>query len=243
MKKLLLSSTLLLACLLNLTPASAQKVKIKQKAGASTLSDAARRTLALFGGVSATEAERLAGPAIMADATRSFASRTEASRFFSEKGFEYLAENQPDTAMYRFNLAWALDPRNPDALRGQAVVLSQRNVPPTEIMPLVQQGLVLAPNNAALLGDLGTLQLLQYSISKKKRDLTEAVATLEHATQLQPTNGAAWNQLAHAYYSQEKYAEAWQAVHATQKANMALVDFNLVSELMSKLPDPQGTFK
>ncbi|MCR5888405.1 hypothetical protein LRS06_11635 [Hymenobacter sp. J193] len=243
MKNYLLGGMLLLAALLPLTPASAQKVKIKQKAGATSLPDAARRMLPLYGGVSAAEAERLAGPAVLADATRSFASRAEASRFFSDKGFEYLQENQPDTAMYRFNLAWALDPRNPDAFRGQAVVLSQREAAPTEILPLLQQGLVLAPDNAALLGDLGTLQLLQYTTSKKKRDLTDAVTTLERAVQFQPANASAWSQLARAYYLQEKYPQAWEAVHTTQKYNMALLDFGLISELLAKQPDPQGKFK
>ncbi|MEJ7662839.1 MAG: hypothetical protein WKG07_26420 [Hymenobacter sp.] len=76
--------------------------------------------------MSPAQAQQLVGSVVLADVDRSFASRPEASKFFSRKGFEYLNGNQPDTAVVRFNLAWVLDPANPEPYQGLAVVMSRR---------------------------------------------------------------------------------------------------------------------
>ena len=53
----------------------------------------------------------------------------------------------------------------------------------------------------------------------------------------------AWQQQARGFYYQEKYAEAWAAVHKGQGLSVSSLDFSLISDLLAKLPDPQGTFK
>ena len=64
----------------------------------------------LFGGLSPAQATQLLGETQLKAIAASFASAAEASTFFTTKGYEYLRENQPDTAAYRFNLAWLLNP-------------------------------------------------------------------------------------------------------------------------------------
>jgi hypothetical protein len=96
-------------------PAHAQRNKKNAPAAAAT---GPVRLQPLYGGTSPAQAQALVGPAVLADIDRSFPSRTEASQFFSTKGFQYLQENQPDTAAVRFNLAWVLDPKNPDPYHG-----------------------------------------------------------------------------------------------------------------------------
>jgi len=235
---------LLLAVLLSVgsLPAQAQrKSKVKVKTGAAPVS-AANRLLPLFGGISVAEAEALMGPAFLADIARSFPSRTEASAFFSTKGYEYLNENQPDTATYRFNLAWLLDQKNADAYRGLGVISSRQPTPDAAI-GLLTQALAVAPTNAAVLSDLGASFLIRYEQTKKKKDLDQAMTYLEKATTTDPTNAAAWQNLARGYYSREDYAKAWEAVHKGQVLNMASIDFGFIEELQAKLPDPQGMFK
>ena len=200
------------------------------------------RLLPLFGGLNATQATQLLGEGKLKAIAASFASPAEASAFFATKGFEYLRENQPDTAVYRFNLAWLLDPKNADAYRGLGVVASSSPTPDAAIA-LLASGLALAPNSDLMLSDLGSTYLIRYSQAKKKKDLTTGFELLQRATTLAPTNGVAWQQLARAYYYQEKYAEAWDAVHKGQNASVTSLDFDLVSDLLAKAPDPQGTFK
>ena len=221
-------------------PAQAQRTK---KGAAPVELTNASRLLPLYGGASPAQAQQFVGAAVLADVDRSFASRTEASQFFSTKGFQYLVEKQPDTAAVRFNLAWVLDPKNPDAYRGLAVLLSQRQAPAAEVQALLLQGLTVAPTNAPLLTDVATTTVDRYAQSKKKKDLTEAASYVQRALLADPNNADAWQTQARIRYEQQDYAGAWEAVHKGQALNMSSLDFNFISDLKDKLPDPQGTFK
>ena len=232
-----------LLLLLAAAPTQAQrKVKVKTKPGSAVALDKSSRLLPLFGGASVAQAEQVVGPAFLADVGRSFASRTEASKFFSDKGYEYLTENQPDTAVYRFNLAWLLNQKNAEAYRGLGVIASQRSNN-DEAINLLTQGLAVEPNSTLLLSDLGASYLIRYEKDKKKKDLTQGMDHLQKAVASDPQNAEAWQQLARGYYFQENYAKAWEAVHTGQKLSVANLDFQFIGDLVSKMPDPQGTFK
>ncbi|MCA8833202.1 tetratricopeptide repeat protein [Hymenobacter pini] len=218
-------------------PAQAQRKSKSAAAPAATF----QRLQPQFGGLTPAQAEQALGPAFISKLAGSFASRAEASRFFSAKGYEYLAENQPDTAVYRFNLAWVLDPANAEAYHGLGIVSS--NAAPEQSISLLNQGLALAPTNSYLLSDLGASYLIRYQQTKKKKDLTTAAEFLQKATTQDSTNATGWQQLARAYYYQEQYPQAWEAIHKGQNINFGSMDFDLVSELKEKLPDPQGTIK
>ena len=196
----------------------------------------------LFGGLTPAQATQVIGAAQLKAIAASFASSAEASTFFATKGYEYLSENQPDTAAYRFNLAWLLNPQNADAYRGLGIVASAQPTPDAAI-GLLGKGLALAPTSAPLLSDLGTSHLIRYGLTKKKKDLATGMALLERATALDPTNALAWQQQARGLYYQEKYPEAWAAVHKGQALSVSSRDFGLITDLQAKLPDPQGIFK
>ncbi|TGE21422.1 hypothetical protein E5K00_14125 [Hymenobacter aquaticus] len=233
----------LLACgvLLAAAPAQAQR-KTKVKVKSDMAGTAANRLLPLFGGLSAEAAQQLMGPAFLASIDKSFPSRAEASKFFSNKGYEYINENKPDTALYRFNLAWLLDQKNADAYRGLGIVAS-RNETPDESISLLTQGLVLAPTNSLLLSDLGTSYLIRYQQTKKKKDLEQAQKHLEQALAADTTNAFAWQQMARIQYYREDYLKAWEAVHKGRSLNVGSLDLDLISDLTAKMPDPQGMFK
>lgn len=239
----LIRATLLLLAL----GAAASSPALAQKKGKKELAPAAtgpQRLQPLFGGVSPAQAQQLVGTAVLADIDRSFASRPEASRFFSQKGYEYLQENQPDTAAVRFNLAYALDPKNADAYRGLAVLVSQRpNPSPEAIQALLTQGLAVAPADTRLLNDAATNTLTRYEQTKKKKDLTLAADYAQRALTADSTNANAWQTSARVKYFQENYAGAWQAVHKGQNYSLGSLDFGFLTQLMAKAPDPQGKFK
>ena len=224
-------------------PAQAQRTKKGAASAATNLPIAQARLLPLYGGLSPAQAQQAVGPAVLADIDRSFPSRAEASKFFSTKGYEYLLEKQPDTAAVRFNLAWVLDPKNPDAYRGLAVLLNQRQGAPTEVQALLLQGLAVAPTDSHLLTDAATMTIDRFVQSKKKKDLTQAADYVQRALLADPNNADAWQTQARVRYYQEDYAGAWEAVHKGQNLNMTSLDFNFISDLKDKLPDPQGTFK
>ncbi len=226
-------------------PRAARAQTVRQPAdGGQPTATAARpaRLQPLFGGLTPAQATAAYGATQLEAVAKSFASREEASAFFATKGYEYLAENQADTATYRFNLAWLLNPRNPDAYRGLGVVASSEPTPDASIA-LLLQALALAPNNALVLSDLGTSYLIRYGKTHKKKDLATGMELLQRAVATDTTNANAWQQLARGYYYQEKYAEAWEAVHKAQALSTSSLDFDLVSDLLAKQPDPQGKFK
>lgn len=232
--------------LLALSLASAQPA-LAQKKGKSAPAPAAtgpQRLQPLYGGLTPTQAQQVVGAAVLADVDRSFPSRPEASKFFTQKGYEYLQENQPDTATVRFNLAWVLDPQNADAYRGLAVVLSQRaGSQPEAVQALLLQGLAVAPTNSALLTDAAINTLGRYEQTKKKKDLAQANDYVQRALLADPTNADAWQTQARVRFFQEDYAGAWAAVHKGQSYRLASLDFNFLTELMAKQPDPEGKFK
>ncbi|MBJ6144298.1 hypothetical protein [Hymenobacter sp. BT559] len=224
------------ACL----PAHAQRNKKNAPAAAAT---GPARLAPLYGGASPAQAQALVGAAVLADIDRSFPSRAEASKFFSTKGFQYMLENQPDTAAVRFNLAWVLDVKNPDPYHGFAALMSQRQVPPAEVQAILLQGLAVAPTNAGLLTDATTIAIERYLQTKKKKDLAEAASYAQRAVLADANNANAWQAQARVRYYQEDYAGAWEAVHKGQNLNLSSLDFTLISDLKEKLPDPQGKFR
>ena len=223
------------ACL----PAHAQRNKKNAPAAAT----GPARLAPLYGGASPAQAQALVGAAVLADIDRSFPSRAEASKFFSTKGFQYMLENQPDTAAVRFNLAWVLDAKNPDPYHGFAALMSQRQVPPTEVQAILLQGLAVAPTNAGLLTDATTIAIERYLQTKKKKDLAEAASYAQRAVLADANNANAWQAQARVRYYQEDYAGAWEAIHKGQNLNLSSLDFTLISDLKEKLPDPQGKFR
>ena len=245
-------SLALAALLLALHPATTQAQKRGVKPAASTNADGSPATpppalpvrlKPLFGGLSAVQATQLLGATLLDDVARSFASRAEASAFFARKGFEYLNENQPDTATYRFNLAWLLNPQNPDAYHGLGIIASRQPGLPDAALALLSQALVLAPTNASVLTDLGATYLNRYAQAKKKKDLTTADGYLQRALTAEPGNAAAWQATARVRYYQEQYPAAWEAVRKGQALSLTSLDFDFITELLAKQPDPQGMFK
>ena len=240
--------TFLLLGLLLATPAQAQR-KARQGTAANTDGSLGNpgpprpaRLLPLFGGLTPAQATQLVGEDRLKAIAASFASQDEASAFFTTKGFDYLRENQPDTAIYRLNLAWLLNPQNAEAYRGLGIIASTQPTPDAAI-GLLTKGLALAPTSTLLMSDLASTHLIRFGLTKKKKDLTIALDLLQRATTADPTNAVAWQQLGRSLYYQEKYAEAWAAVHKGQSLSVSSLDFGLISDLLAKLPDPQGTFK
>ena len=239
-------AALLLLGLLGATPAQAQR-KGRANPDGSLAAPApalakATRLLPLFGGLSPAQATQVIGETQLKAIIASFVSKDEASAFFTTKGYEYLRENQPDTAAYRFNLAWLLNPQNAEAYRGLGIIASSQPTPDAAI-GLLNKGFAIAPTSTLLMSDLGASYLMRYGQTKKKKDLAAGLELLQRVTTADPANANAWQQLARGLYYQEKYPEAWTAVHKGQSISVSSLDFDLISDLLAKLPDPQGTFK
>ncbi|TPE45849.1 tetratricopeptide repeat protein [Pontibacter mangrovi] len=195
----------------------------------------------MFGGVQKTEAEQRKDEKFLTSCDKNFSTRQEASKFFMDRGWEYLNEGQIDTAMYRFNLAWLLNPGNKDTFWAFGLVTAARGDQPLAV-DMYEKAIELDPKNSLLLSDAATSYLAWYKEKKKKKILKKAAAYLNAATAADTTNAYAFYNLSVVKFHEKKYDEAWKLLHQSRNINMSVVDYSYILELTSQMPDPQGFF-
>jgi Tfp pilus assembly protein PilF len=228
MKKILLAAVALL-CATTLSFAQEQAAELSPK------------VLPMFGEKQKTEAEQKQDEKFLTSCDKNFTDRLEASKFFMERGWEYLNDGQVDTAMYRFNLAWLLNPDNKDTYWAFGLVTSARGNQPLAIS-MYEKALALDAKNSLLLSDAAAAYLAVYNEKKKKKNLKKAAAYLATATAADPNNAYALYNLSKVKYQEKKYNEAWEYLHKSRTLDMAQIDYTYILELTEKMPDPQGFF-
>lgn len=200
------------------------------------------KVLPMFGQIAKTDAEQKADEKFLTSCDKSFESRTEASNFFMDRGWEYLNEGQVDTAVYRFNLAWLLNPDNYNTYWAFGLV-EQSKGNSREAIGMLDRALKYQPNNSLLLSDIGAAYLQQYTTDKKKKNLKQATAFLDRALKADQNNAFALTGLSRVYFHNKKYAEAWDYLHRGRDINIMSLDYDFLSELMVRMPDPKGMFR
>lgn len=228
MKKIFLA-VLAFACATTLSLAQDQPAELSPK------------VLPMFGEIQKTEAEQKQDEKFLTSCDKNFRDRKEASTFFMARGWEYLNEGQADTAMYRFNLAWLLNPDNKDTYWAFGLVTSARG-DHQHAISMYEKALALAPNNSLLLSDAASSYLAVYKEKKKKKNLKAAAAYLKTATAADSTNAYALYNLSMVKYHEKKYSDAWDYLHKSRNINMTLIDYTYIMELVAQMPDPQGFF-
>jgi Tfp pilus assembly protein PilF len=200
------------------------------------------KVLPMFGQQAKTDAQQRADEKFLTSCDKSFESRSEASNFFMDRGWEFFNAGQTDTAVYRFNLAWLLNPDNYNAYWGFGLVEHSKGNP-KEALSMFERALKYQPNNSLLLSDMGASQLYLYLQDKKKKNLRQAEKTLLQALQTDQENAFAMSNLAQVYYYNKKYAQAWDYLHRGRERNMMSLDYDFLSQLMEQMPDPKGMFR
>ncbi len=198
-------------------------------------------TMPLFGERAKTSEQIDREIRFLNDCDRNFATRPEASKFFTDRGWDYVASGQLDTAAYRFNLAWLLNDRNADAYWGLGVVSYQRNQLPDAIR-MLKQGLAVADSNVTLMTDLATVQIKYHQEHNNASVLTDAEITLQRAVAINPS-APAYQKLSLVNYLKADYVKAWSYFHQARNLDLGTLDLSYLSDLIAKLPDPQGVFK
>jgi tetratricopeptide (TPR) repeat protein len=230
---------------------SCQSTKPAPVAAAAAAENLNPNLLPMYGQVPKTQEQLDNDLKFIEYADQNFASRQEGSQFFSTRAWEYLGEGQPDTAMYRFNLAWLLDDTNSAAFWGFGAISAQRgNL--QEASNYLNQALTLEPNNPTLMVDLASIEQGLYEmeqgtkkkdLKRKQQHLTEATQLLQKAVEADPSNGYAHYRLSYNNYLLGAYEQAWEHLHKSREIDMSFLDFGYLSLLMEKQEDPKGIFK
>jgi tetratricopeptide (TPR) repeat protein len=177
----------------------------------------------------------------LSDCDRDFENRTEASHFFASRGWEYLQENELDTACYRFNLAWLLDNKNADAYWGLGVVCYQKGYL-TDAERLLRKGIDIDSTNVGLLVDLATVDMLSFKENKDNWELLEADQLLTKALKIDSVSANVYLKKSVLEYHKCNYAASWANVHKLRTIDESLLDLDFVKDLLDCTPDPQGLF-
>lgn len=198
-------------------------------------------TMPLFGERAKTSEQIDQEIRFLNDCDRSFTTRPEASSFFADRGWDYVASGQLDTAAYRFNLAWLLNDNNADTYWGLGVVCYQKNQL-SDAIRMLKRGLIVADSNATLMTDLATVQIKYHQEHNDPSVLTDAETILQRAVGISP-NASAYQKLSLINYLKADYAKAWAYFHQARSLDLTSLDLSYLSDLIAKQPDPKGMFK
>lgn len=198
--------------------------------------------LPMFGNKAKTEAQQKKDEKFLTSCDKSFTNRQEASQFFMERGWEYYNEGQIDTAMYRFNLAWLLNPNNKDTYWAFGLISSSK-AKNEEAITYYEKAKALDPKNTMLLSDMASSYLAVYKENNKKKNLKKAVQLLDESIAAEPQNAFALYNYSLVKFYEKKYADAWDYLHKSRSINLTVIDYTYISELVEKMPDPQGFFR
>lgn len=159
-----------------------------------------------YGDVERTAAEKTADSTMIKEALAQKTPR-EASDYFVQLGFGLLAKGDQKTAMYRFNQAWLIDPKNENVFWGFGGVYFSFN-DHERALAQYTEGLVLNPNSAKIMVDMATISLSRYNANKDTKELTPAIAMLKRAYEIEPTNQNLLFKLSISYFFLDDCANA-----------------------------------
>ena len=200
------------------------------------------RYLPLFGSKKILQEQLVKNADFISQCETNFTTKADASKFFAERGWEYLGEGLLDTATYRFNLAYLLDTENMDVFWGLGSISYQKNNF-EQSAALLRKGLQLSPDNVALMVDVATVQIACFKEKRDCNDIDDALSLLEKSVKMDSTNANAWLKYSIAEFQLEHFDKAWEYLHRCRALDLSFVDLHFVQELIAKKEDPMGMFK
>lgn len=219
--------------------------KIKEKGMADPKSDnqnTNKYILPLFGNQEKTAKEKAIDNSFVEMCKKNFPNLKEASKFFADRGWEYLGESELDTAMHRFNLCYLLNPKNIDSYWGIGVICFQKGEF-DNASNILKKGIEIDSTNSSLIVDLATVELSCYEKNKHIDDLNLAHDHLAKAIDIDPGNISAWLKRSESEYYLENYENAWECVHSARLLDISKIDLAFVEKLSEKMKDPKEVFK
>jgi tetratricopeptide (TPR) repeat protein len=201
-----------------------------------------KNLLPLFGELVRTTKEKAEDKAFVTMCSKNFPNLKEASKFFADRGWEYLAEGELDTATHRFNLCYLLNDKNAEAYWGLGVITFQKG-DLDKASYILQKGVAADSTNSSLIVDLATVEISCFEKNNHMEDLVAAHKYLAQALDIDPTNISAWQKRSEAEYYLENYENAWECIHSARLLDISKIDLIFVGKLAEKMKDPKNIFK
>jgi len=178
----------------------------------------------------------------IADVTKQFGSREKASDLFVEQGIRFYSSDNYAKAMRRFNQAWLLNPDNPDAYWGFAMVYHDKQQL-CEAQKMIDIAVDHGLRKPIALADAGRVITLCASHSN---DLSNDDRNIEYARSESmykkaiaeaPKNDYILSSWATAYYWRGNYAQSWKMVEEARSVG-AIFPGKFIEMLRARMPEP-----
>ena len=202
--------------------------------------------LPMYGGLDRQSNPQLkaADEQFIANMVRDFGSREKGSEASVEQGIRYYKRDDYVSAMRRFNQAWLLNPNNPDAFWGFAVVYHDKEQI-REAKEMIDRALSLGLAKPTAIADAGRIYTLYAVFTKPSLDATMKSQLFSRSDELfgkadsaSPNNDYIYGLWATAYYWRDEYAKAWQMVQKMRAAG-GTPSGAFINMLRAKMPEPK----
>jgi tetratricopeptide (TPR) repeat protein len=140
----------------------------------------------------------------------------KASEELIKLGFTYLYRGDLRTAMYRFNQAYLLDPKNENIYWGFGAIYASFNDHKSAI-DQYDKGLSANPKNTLILTDKATLYLEEFQQDKNKTKLNTAINLFTSSYKIDATNMNTSYKLSVCYFLSKDCANAWKFYNECMK--------------------------
>lgn len=181
----------------------------------------------------------------IAGVTKEFGSRESASDRFVEQGIRYYYQNNYSMAMKRFNQAWLLNPKNPEAFWGFAIVYHDEGKN-CEAKKMIDRALELKLSKPIALADAGRMYTLcavgDESLSQAAKEQHFAISEelYKKADAVAPNNDYIHGSWATAYYWRGDYARSWEIVAKARRLGFVFPG-QFINLLRQKMPEPKSS--
>ncbi len=145
------------------------------------------RMLPEYGNVTKTKEQVEADNELTKTALKADATHRKASDHFIELGFTYLSRGDIKTAMYRFNQAYLLDPKNENIYWGYGAIYGYFNDYQAGMVQY-NKGLAINPNSSVILTDKATLYFMGFQHDQDQAELNTAIDLLKKSYAIDAKN-------------------------------------------------------
>ena len=140
-----------------------------------------------FGGAVKNEEQKKADQELIETYTKQQGTRHKGSEVLVKLGFDYFYKGDLRTAMYRFNQAWLLDPKNENAFWGFASIYFNFG-DLDNAMKQLNEGLELNPRSSNILTDKGTIHFALFQPHHDQKELSAAADLFRQSYAIDPKN-------------------------------------------------------
>lgn len=157
------------------------------------------RLLPKYGNIQKSKEQIKADNELIADYLAQAGTRYKGSELLIKLGFDYLYKGDLKTAMYRFNQAWLLDPKNENVFWGfGAIYFAFKDF--KNALKQYDEGLIINSNSSNIITDKASIYLTNYQMNNSSKDLNLAIDLFEKSLTIDSKNQNTLFKLSASYY-------------------------------------------